>query len=233
MTNGRRQERIRGRCRVLRRGSRRPRDPATTRRQSSQIKEANKRAKPAWYASTTPKFDDVELKDQTVYTQPPQEILDAVQDGGFEDMSESDDDGAMPAELRKVRFVEDDLDAAATLLQNSQRRRTACLEVAQKRQINSAATLLQNSERRRTARLEVAQKRQKRDDSAATMLQGSVRRRNAKQEVSQRRRKRDDGAATLLRGLSAGATPAPKWSAGAPRRRAQRGKRAARAVARR
>ena len=62
------------------------------------IKEANKRAKPAWYASTTPKFEDVELKDQTVYTQPPQEILDAVQGGGFEDMSESDDDGAMPAE---------------------------------------------------------------------------------------------------------------------------------------
>ena len=92
------------------------------------IKEANKRAKPAWYASTTPKFDEVELKDQTVYTQPPQEILDAVQDGGFEDMSESDDDGAMPAELRKVRFVDDDLDAAATLLQNSERRRTACIE---------------------------------------------------------------------------------------------------------
>ena len=132
-------------------------------------------------------------------TQPPQEILDAVQDGGREDMSESDDDGAMPEELRKVRFVDDDLDAAATLLQNS-KLRTARLEVAQRRQINSAATLLQNSERTRTARVKVAQKRQKRDDSAATLLQGSIRSATPSRRCQKDVRVRDDGAATLLQG---------------------------------
>ena len=188
---------------------------------SKRIKEANARSTPDWF-STRPQLDAIQADVKaTVYTEPPPEIAAAVAAQGFDldEESASDDDGAMLAELRRVRFddrldslsldslsvdstrfadsaadMESGLDSAVALQEAAERRRTGSAE-RQKRQRRdaSAATLLQASERRRTARADVHHRRQVRDDSAATLLQASERRRTARADVQQRR----DSAATL------------------------------------
>jgi len=188
---------------------------------SKRIKEANARSTPDWF-STRPQLDAIQADVKApVYTEPPPEIAAAVAAQGFDldEESASDDDGAMPAELRRVRFddrldslsldslsvdstrfadsaadMESGLDSAAALQEAAERRRTGSAE-RQKRQRRdaSAATLLQASERRRTARVDVHHRRRARDDSAATLLQASERRRTARADVQQRR----ESAATL------------------------------------